>query len=198
MKIKSAEYVGSFVHMKDLPPENFPEIAIVGRSNVGKSSLINKVLNRKKLAKKSSTPGKTRTINYYFINQSWYLVDLPGYGYARVSKAEKARWGKMIETYLREREILKGVLHLYDIRHKPSTDDLKMKQWLEHFQIPFLNVATKADKISRGAKPRHLKEISQTLNLPHHLIILFSAQSGEGVDQVLAEIQELLAPDMES
>lgn len=127
LKIKKAEFSGCYVDIKTLPPGDFPEVAMVGRSNVGKSSLINKIVNRKNLAKSSSTPGKTRTINYYKINDNWYMVDLPGYGYARVSKAEQEKWGKMIERYLSGRQQLRGVVQLVDIRHPPNENDILMK-----------------------------------------------------------------------
>ncbi|MDD4549569.1 MAG: ribosome biogenesis GTP-binding protein YihA/YsxC, partial [Syntrophomonadaceae bacterium] len=130
MIIKSADFKGVFVDIGDLPAGDMPEVALVGRSNVGKSSLINKIVNRRHLAKSSSTPGKTRTINYYLINDQWYMVDLPGYGFAKVSATEKVKWGKMVEKYLSERQQLRGVIQLVDIRHKPSEDDVLMKEWL--------------------------------------------------------------------
>ncbi len=194
MKIKSAEYAGTFVTVESLPQEDIPEVAIVGRSNVGKSSMINRAMNRKHLAKSSSTPGKTRTINMYLINKSFYLVDLPGYGYARAAKTERARWGRMIESYLKRREQLRGVILLVDIRHEPSSDDLLMKGWLEDNQIPYMVVATKSDKISRGRRKNHLEIIQKTLALPAELeIILFSADNGDGVETLLESISEAVA-----
>src|SRR5665647_847719 len=148
LQIKRAEYSGTFVDIGQLPEGDLPEIALVGRSNVGKSSLINKLVNRKKLAKSSSTPGKTRTINYYLINEQWYLVDLPGYGFAKVSKAEREKWGRMIENYLQNRSQVQGVIQLLDIRHAPNENDILMKNWLQHCDIPILMIATKADKVS--------------------------------------------------
>ncbi|NLB88150.1 MAG: YihA family ribosome biogenesis GTP-binding protein [Syntrophomonadaceae bacterium] len=193
MVIKQAEFVGSFVSFDQLPEDNLPEIALVGRSNVGKSSLINKILNRKKLAKSSSTPGKTRTINYYLINNEWYLVDLPGYGYAKVSKAEQARWAKMIETYLAKRESLRGVMHLIDIRHPPTNNDITMKDWLMSVELPVLVVATKADKISRGAQSKHLAQIRRGLDMQSGIIpIAFSAETGQGVEEVHKALEEIL------
>ncbi len=193
MIIKKAEFKGVFVDIKQLPEEALPEIALVGRSNVGKSSLINKLVNRKKLAKSSSTPGKTRTINYYLINDEWNMVDLPGYGYAKVSKLERAKWGKMIEAYLSQRQQLKGVLQILDIRHPPSSEDLMMKDWLSHHAIPVLLVATKADKISRGARAKHLAVIRKDLKIPAgQLPICFSAETGEGVDDIKEALQETL------
>lgn len=198
LQIKKAEFVCSFVDIKNLPEDNLPEIALVGRSNVGKSSLINKVVNRKNLAKSSSTPGKTRMLNYYIINTEWYMVDLPGYGYAKVSKTERDKWGKMIESYLSNREQLRGVVQLLDIRHPPSANDILMKEWLEHYEVPVLLVATKADKVSRNEKQKNVGVIRKTLQLTsEQKPILFSAQSGEGVDEVKAALAELLKPSEE-
>lgn len=190
--IKKAEYIGSYVEMKQLPLDMLPEIAIVGRSNVGKSSLINKTVNRKKLAKSSSTPGKTQTINYYLLNDDLYLVDLPGYGYARVSKTQKLQWQKMIEKYLKERQQLKGVILLLDIRHEPGENDKQMKDWLAQLEIPILVIATKSDKISRGARNKHTSAIRKTLNLPG-LPLCFSAETGEGVEEVLEALEEIMS-----
>ncbi|MBO8158797.1 MAG: YihA family ribosome biogenesis GTP-binding protein [Thermosyntropha sp.] len=193
MKVKKAEFKGSFVDLKQLPDEDNLEIALVGRSNVGKSSLINKVVNRKNLAKSSSTPGKTRTINFYMINDSWYFVDLPGYGFARVSKTERLKWNRMIEGYLSKRKQLKGVIQLLDIRHVPTENDVLMKDWLLHYEIPLLLVATKADKISKGARQKHLNQIRKALDLePEDILLPFSAATGEGVGEILAAIEELL------
>ncbi|MGE5391824.1 MAG: ribosome biogenesis GTP-binding protein YihA/YsxC [Deltaproteobacteria bacterium] len=193
MRIKNAEFKGVFVDMKSLPNEQLPEIALVGRSNVGKSSLINKLANQRHLAKSSSTPGKTRTINYYLINNEWYMVDLPGYGYARVSKAEQQKWGKMIENYLSKREQLRGVIQLLDIRHEPSENDVLMQEWLLHCEVPVLMVATKADKISRGARPKHINAIRRKLNLSgQDSVLVFSAETGEGSEEILSAIAELL------
>ncbi|HWP97175.1 MAG TPA: ribosome biogenesis GTP-binding protein YihA/YsxC [Syntrophomonadaceae bacterium] len=193
MIIKQAEYSGTYVNLESLPVDQKLEVALVGRSNVGKSSLINKLVNRRGLAKSSSTPGKTRTINYYQINQSWYMVDLPGYGYARVSKKEKDRWGQMVDRYLEQRGQLRGVLMLLDIRHEPNRNDVIMKEWLEHKEIPFLLVATKADKISRGARSKQLALIRRTLDLKEQDIpVCFSAQTGEGVEELKQMLQELL------
>jgi len=193
MIIKSAEFKGAFVDWNKLPEMDLPEIALVGRSNVGKSSLINKILNRRNLAKSSSTPGKTRTINFYLINQSFHLVDLPGYGYAKVSRTEQQKWGQIIENYLKNRKQLRGVIHLIDIRHEPGENDALMKEWLSHYDIPILLVATKADKISRGARQKHLQAISRKLNLDSDFKpLVFSAQTGEGTKDLHAAIEEVL------
>jgi len=193
--VKKAEFVSSFVDIKSLPADNLPEIALVGRSNVGKSSLINKLVNRKNLAKSSSTPGKTRTLNYYLINGAFYMVDLPGYGYARVSKQEQNKWGKTIEKYLSSRQQLRGVIQLLDIRHPPTENDIMMKQWLEHHQIPILLIATKTDKVSRNEKNKNLAVIKKALDLePDQSPITFSAENGEGVNEVKEALEEILTP----
>lgn len=193
--VKKAEFISSFVDMKSLPDTGLPEIALVGRSNVGKSSLINKVVNRKNLAKSSSTPGKTRTLNYYLINSAFYIVDLPGYGFARVSKGERDKWGKMIEKYLSSRKQLRGVIQLLDIRHPPTENDIMMKQWLEHYEIPILLIATKTDKVSRNEKSKNLAVIRKSLNLePDQIPITFSAENGEGVNEVKEALEDILNP----
>lgn len=191
LQIKEAEYIGSYVNLSQLPEGDLPEIALVGRSNVGKSSLINKFVNRKKLAKSSATPGKTRTINYYLLNKQWYMVDLPGYGFAKVSKAEKEKWGRMIESYLQKRSQLRGVIQLLDIRHRPSENDILMKKWLQNCSLPILLVATKADKISRGSRQKNLNIIKKTLEL-EETPLCFSAESGEGVDELIDAVAEII------
>jgi len=191
LHIKQAEYIGSFVNLGQLPEGELPEIALVGRSNVGKSSLINKLVNRRHLAKSSSTPGKTRTINYYLMNEQWYMVDLPGYGFAKVSKAEREKWGKMIENYLQNRPQVQGVIQLLDIRHAPNENDKLMKNWLQHCGIPVLLVATKADKISRGGRQKYLSLIKKTLGLTE-TPLYFSAETGEGIDELAEAIAEIL------
>ncbi|MGR6835355.1 ribosome biogenesis GTP-binding protein YihA/YsxC [Syntrophomonas erecta] len=194
LKIKQAEFIGVYVDLKLLPGDNKPEIAVVGRSNVGKSSFINRLANQRNLAKSSSTPGKTRTINYYQINQEWYMVDLPGYGFAKVSRAEQRRWGQLIENYLSQRKQLKGVILLVDIRHSPSQGDMMMMDWLIHYQIPVLIVANKADKISRGARPKYLTVIRKAFNLAaSESPIAFSAVKGDGMDEILEQLQEILS-----
>lgn len=197
--IKKAEFAGVYVDFNQLPADGLAEIAIAGRSNVGKSSLINKLVNRKKLAKSSSTPGKTRTINYYLINEQFYLVDLPGYGYAKVSKSEKLKWNQMVENYLAKRKELKGVIQLLDVRHEPSENDVLMKEWLSSHNIPILIVANKLDKISRGNRAKQFALIRKALGLQaDELPLAFSAQSGEGVEELKAALEEILEVNKET
>ncbi|GIM44642.1 putative GTP-binding protein EngB [Collibacillus ludicampi] len=185
MKIKSAEFTISAVKPEQYPEGNQPEIALAGRSNVGKSSLINRMLNRRNLARTSSKPGKTQTLNYYHINQQFYFVDLPGYGFARVPQAIKAQWSKMIEHYLSKRENLKLVLQLVDIRHAPSKEDVAMYEWLNHYGLPKVVIATKADKISRGQWQKHMKIIRNALQMdPSVPFIPFSAETGQGKEEL--------------
>lgn len=195
MKITQAEFVISAAKRDQLPKDALPEIALAGRSNVGKSSLINRMINRRNLARTSSVPGKTQTLNYYRINEAFYFVDLPGYGYAKVSKAQRAQWGKLIEGYLLGREYLKLVLHVVDLRHPPTADDRMMADWLKHFDIPSAVVATKADKISKGRVPSHLKRIRQDLELASDtMLIPFSAETGQGREELWEYIQQSLLP----
>ena len=163
MIIKSSEFIISAVKRNQYPVDNRVEIAFVGRSNVGKSSIINALTNRKKLAKVSQTPGKTKLINFFLINNDFYLVDLPGYGYAKVSKKEQESWGRTIETYLTGREELKRVVLLVDSRHKPTADDITMYNWIKHFGYECVVIATKADKISRGQYQKHMSIIRKKL-----------------------------------
>lgn len=194
MKITKAEYTISAVGPAQYPAENEPEIALVGRSNVGKSSLINKFLNRKDLARTSSQPGKTRALNFYHINDAWYFVDLPGYGYAKVSKEIRSVWSKFIDRYLNNRPQLAGIVMLVDIRHIPSENDKAMFEWLEQCGIPFIIVAAKADKISRGNWLKHRKAIAQKLkpsavDLP---IVAASVLTGAGMEEFTAWVEERL------
>lgn len=185
MKISSSEFIISAVGPKQYPETGLPEVALVGRSNVGKSSLINCFLNRNNFARTSSRPGKTGQLNYYLINNAFYFVDLPGYGFAQVSKDVKAQWGKMIEAYLNNRREIRAVIQLVDMRHPPSADDETMHNWLMSKNIPTLVVATKADKISRGQWQKHLKAIKEGLDLPGMDVILpFSAETREGRDEL--------------
>ncbi|KAB3534778.1 YihA family ribosome biogenesis GTP-binding protein [Alkaliphilus pronyensis] len=185
MKIKTSEIVMSAVSPKQYPEGILPEIAFVGRSNVGKSSTINTLLCRKKLARISSSPGKTRTINFYLINEEFYLVDLPGYGYAKVSKDERASWGKIIETYLSTRSNLHEVILLVDIRHQPTKDDQLMYDWIKHYGFGRIVVATKSDKISRSQTHKQFKVIREKLKMaPEDIILPISSLKKEGIDQL--------------
>lgn len=191
MKVSKAELVISAVSSKQYPQDALPEIVLAGRSNVGKSSFINKMVGRKNLARTSSKPGKTQTLNFYQINDLFRFVDVPGYGFARVSKAEREKWGKFIEEYFLTRENLRLAVLIIDIRHRPTADDRLMYDWLCHHQIPTLIVATKMDKIARGKVDKHVKEIRDTLSLDKTPIIPFSAETGQGKDQVWKHITEL-------
>lgn len=196
MIIHKAEYTVSAVNLTHYPEHGEPEIALAGRSNVGKSSLINKFLNRKNLARTGNTPGKTQMLNFYHINDEWYFVDLPGYGYAKVSKEVHSQWGKMMEDYFSTRANLRAVLQVVDIRHKPSLEDQEMQFFLRNRGIPVLVVATKSDKIAKGQWPRYLKVIAQALELPDwHLILPYSADSGTGVEELHQAIEEILTEE---
>ncbi|MDQ0161166.1 ribosome biogenesis GTP-binding protein YihA/YsxC [Aeribacillus alveayuensis] len=184
MNIKKAEIVISAVKPQQYPKGNLPEIALAGRSNVGKSSFINKMIHRKNLARTSSKPGKTQTLNFYLINEKFYFVDVPGYGYAKVSKKEREAWGKMIETYLTTRKQLKAVVLLVDVRHPPTKDDIMMYEFLKYYKMPTIVVATKADKIPKGKWSKHVKIIKEALHLhPNDEFILFSAETGYGKEE---------------
>ena len=179
-----------------LPQTGRPEVAFAGKSNVGKSSLINGLMNRKALARTSSEPGKTQTINFYNVNDVMYLVDLPGYGFARVSKEESARWGRMIEKYLHTSQDLKAVFLLVDIRHAPGANDKMMYQWIVDSGFKPIIIATKLDKIKRSQVQKQLKLIRTTLEvLPDTLMIPFSAQTKQGRDEIWAVIDEFLTEE---
>jgi GTP-binding protein len=180
MKIQSATFVRSAVDKTGWPKDARPQVAFVGRSNVGKSSLINNLLNRKGLVKTSSKPGKTREINFFDINGSFYFVDLPGFGYARAPGRVQRSWGPMIETYLTECEDLKLVVFLIDIRHDPGENDRSMQVWLNESGLPVQHVITKADKVVRGNRQKHLKLIADGLQLDRATMIEYSATTGEG------------------
>ncbi|WP_054956399.1 ribosome biogenesis GTP-binding protein YihA/YsxC [Paenibacillus dakarensis] len=190
MKVTKSEFVISAVGPDQYPADALPEVALAGRSNVGKSSLINRMLARKNLARTSSTPGKTQQLNYYRANDAVYLVDFPGYGYAKVSKSQRAAFGEMIERYLLNREELKLVLLVVDLRHPPSKDDVSMYEWLQYYNRDVCVVATKADKIPRSRWPKHMKMVKETLGFkPHHSMVLFSSETGLGKDELWETIQ---------
>ncbi|MCP1159987.1 ribosome biogenesis GTP-binding protein YihA/YsxC [Bacillus infantis] len=184
MKVNSAEIVISAVKPAQYPEESLPEFALAGRSNVGKSSFINKMLNRKNLARTSSKPGKTQTLNFYLINEMMHFVDVPGYGYAKVSKKEREAWGRMIETYFTSREQLKAAVLIVDLRHPPTKDDIMMYDFLKHHGIRCIIIATKADKIPKTKRQKHFKITKETLELElGDDIVLFSSETGEGKDE---------------
>ncbi|CAM3933346.1 ribosome biogenesis GTP-binding protein YihA/YsxC [Lederbergia lenta] len=185
MKVNNVELVISAVKPEQYPAEGFPEFALAGRSNVGKSSFINKMINRKSMARTSSKPGKTQTLNYYKIEEALYFVDVPGYGFAKVSKREREAWGQMIETYFTSREELCAVLLIVDLRHPPTKDDINMYDFLKYYQLPCIVIATKADKIPRGKWEKHATVIRKNLDLvKEDEIIVFSSETAEGKDKV--------------
>jgi GTP-binding protein len=190
MKITSAEFVKSAFSSKDWPKDGRPEIAFLGRSNVGKSSLLNSLLQRRGLARTSNTPGRTQSINYFLINDSFYFVDLPGYGFAKVSKAMRAGWGTMAEEYLSERETLKLCIQLVDSRHAPSKLDLQLHEWLLFHERPRVVVATKSDKLSSNELTKQMKVLKGELSGSD--VLPYSSQTGKGRDPVWAVIESSL------
>ena len=193
MVIKKAELEAVAVKKNQYPEDNTAEIAFAGRSNVGKSSLLNLLTNRRSLARVSGNPGKTRTINFYLINDAFRIVDLPGYGYAKLSKSVTENWGAMMEAYFQNRQGLKKVVQLVDIRHAPSAQDQQMYDYLRHYGLDGIVVATKADKVSRNELQKCIKTIRQTLKLgPEDLVIPVSALKKTGYEELLAEIEKLL------
>ena len=192
--IKQAKFIVSVADKKNIPDYNVPEIAIAGKSNVGKSSLINYLTNQKKLAKTSSEPGRTRLLNYFQINNGeYYFVDLPGYGFAKVSKTEKAKWGDLIETYLSASPNLKNVFVLLDIRHEPTQDDLTMIDYLYKTSTPFTLIATKADKLSKQQTRKALMTISSVTGVGVDNIIVTSVQARVGKDEIEKRIDQILS-----
>jgi GTP-binding protein len=193
MKVNEAQFIISAVGPSQYPNDALPEIALAGRSNVGKSSLINRLIQRKNLARTSSQPGKTQTLNYYLINADLYFVDLPGYGYAKVSKTKREVWGKFIEDYLLKREEIKLLLLLVDLRHPPSKDDIGMYEWLKHVDVPICVVATKADKIPKSKWQKHLKIVRDALIFdPSDRLIIFSSETGLGKDELWQVIMDAI------
>ncbi len=193
MLIKKASLETVAYREKDLPLDGLPEIAFLGRSNVGKSSLINRLLGRKKLAYTSSTPGKTRALYFYRINDAFYFVDLPGYGYAKAGKEEQRAWAALIESYLENRKPLCGAVHIVDCRHRPTADDLLMSGWLRFHHLATVTVASKSDKLSRGALAKQLPEIKARLELgTADQLLSFSARTGEGKERLWSALLVLL------
>ena len=192
MIVKSAEFVKSGTRPAHYPPGDLPEIAFAGRSNVGKSSLINTILNRKSLVRTSRTPGRTQLINFFLVNGCFTLVDLPGYGFAQVPLAVKKEWGPMMETYLSRRENLKGVVLILDIRRVPTAEDRQMLDWLRAYGIPPILVITKCDKVSKNERARQAALIAANLKVDKGELSFFSALNREGVDDIWERIEEVL------
>ena len=192
MKITSAEFVTSATKPSQYPPEGSPEIAFAGRSNVGKSSLINVLVNRKRLVKTSSTPGRTQLVNFFDINDYITFVDLPGYGYAKVPASVRKKWGPMIETYLSGRNTLKGVVVILDIRRTPREEEHNLIEWLEHYAIPSILVLTKTDKLSKIKLAKQRAAVARSLALDPKDLILFSAKSRAGRKEVWKAIELIL------
>lgn len=192
MKVQNVELTISAVSPAQYPNEGFPEIALSGRSNVGKSSLINTLINRKGLARTSSQPGKTQTLNFYNIESELYFVDVPGYGYAKVSKKDREKWGQMIERYFSDRPVLRGVISLVDGRHEPTELDCQMIDFLHHYDLPILVCATKMDKIPRGKWNRTESQIRKKLALnPQDEIVLFSSVTKAGKEEVWNWVEKM-------
>jgi GTP-binding protein len=193
MIIRSAEFIKSAYTPAHYPPASGPEIAFAGRSNVGKSSLINALLNRKKLAKTSNTPGRTQSINFFRINDAFCFVDIPGYGYAKVPMAVRRRWAPMVETYLAKRQNLAAVVMIMDIRRMPGPEDQTLAEWLAHYHIPTLFVLTKADKLKRSKQISQKKQIADTLDIGPEDLILFSAKTRLGRNRLWEALTALLS-----
>jgi GTP-binding protein len=192
MKVTSAEFITSAVKRSDYPEELLPEVAFAGRSNVGKSSLINTLVNRKHLVRTSSSPGRTQTLNFFRINNQVHFVDLPGYGFAKVPLKVKAQWKTMVESYLKNRKTLQLVIILVDIRRTPSSDDASLMRWLENFGIPFLIVLTKTDKLSQNKCSAQQKIIRDFLLLKREEVVCFSAVTRKGRQEILKRITSIL------
>lgn len=193
MIIKTPTFLTSVADNRNLVKSDLPQIAISGKSNVGKSSFINMLTGRRKLAKTSSTPGRTRLINYFNIDEKFLLVDLPGFGYAKVAKTEKEKWGELIEGYILNEQKLKRIIHLVDCRHEPGDNDYMMVNFLYHNQIPFNIVLTKADKITRSAQLNQKKMIARSFKMTENDIILTSSETKQGKEEVLKLIESIIS-----
>lgn len=194
MHVKSAEFITSAVKPVQYPSSDLPEVAFAGRSNVGKSSLINKLVNRKRLVKTSSTPGRTQLINFFQVNGQLSLVDLPGYGYAKVPAAVKKQWGPMVEAYIAHRPNLKGVVLLMDLRRTPREEEFNLLDWLHHHEIPTILVLTKADKLSKTKRKKQCRIAAEALGVETDDFVLFSAKTGLGKEdlwQLIEQVAEL-------
>ena len=192
MEVRNVSLETVAVSKNQYPESGLPEISFVGRSNVGKSSLINTMINRKALARTSKTPGKTRTINFYNVEDLLYFVDLPGYGYAKISRSESEKWGEMIENYLKGRDQLKAIIMLVDIRHEPTANDKMMYEWLKHYKHTVIIVATKIDKISKGSRDKYYSVIKKTLGLTQDDILIgFSSETKDGKDKLWMALEKM-------
>jgi len=193
MIIRSVEFVTSAVHKEGYPVDNLPEIVLSGRSNVGKSSFINSILNRKNFAYTSSQPGKTQTLNFFKINEAFYFVDVPEYGYAKVSKADRQKFGEIIEEYLVYRKELSLVVQLVDFRHAPSEDDVIMYNYLKNYNIPVLVIGTKLDKVAKTQRPKHIKLIKNTLKMDSNdIFVPYSSETKENIDIVFGILAQYI------
>ncbi|EAE1650594.1 YihA family ribosome biogenesis GTP-binding protein [Listeria monocytogenes] len=191
MDVNNVELIISAVRPEQYPETDLPEYALAGRSNVGKSSFINTMIRRKSMARISQKPGKTQTLNFYKIEEALFFVDVPGYGFAKVSKTEREKWGVMIETYITSREQLRGVIQIVDLRHKPTEDDRMMYEFLKYYDIPVIVVATKADKIPRSKWQKNAKIVRETLDFdPDDKFVLFSSETKMGKDEAWQFIKE--------
>ena len=200
MNITRSRFVTSLAQLKPFPGQGLPEIALAGKSNVGKSSLINGFARSSHLARTSSEPGKTRLVNFYLLNESFFLVDLPGYGFARAPRHEREKWGSMIEGYLEGSQYLRHVFQLVDIRHEPTQDDVMMVEYLRHYDIPFSVIATKADKLSKAQRSRSIPVICRTLQVQPWEVLTWSSLKGDGREALLSKVESIVqpAPDPES
>ncbi|EAW7070856.1 YihA family ribosome biogenesis GTP-binding protein [Listeria monocytogenes] len=191
MDVNNVELIISAVRPEQYPETDLPEYALAGRSNVGKSSFINTMIRRKSMARISQKPGKTQTLNFYKIEEAFFFVDVPGYGFAKVSKTEREKWGVMIETYITSREQLRGVIQIVDLRHKPTEDDRMMYEFLKYYDIPVIVIATKADKIPRSKWQKNAKIVRETLDFdPDDKFVLFSSETKMGKDEAWQFIKE--------
>ncbi|EDH0745505.1 YihA family ribosome biogenesis GTP-binding protein [Listeria monocytogenes] len=191
MDVNNVELIISAVRPEQYPETDLPEYALAGRSNVGKSSFINTMIRRKSMARISQKPGKTQTLNFYKIEEALFFVDVPGYGFAKVSKTEREKWGVMIETYITSREQLRGVIQIVDLRHKPTEDDRMMYEFLKYYDIPVIVIATKVDKIPRSKWQKNAKIVRETLDFdPDDKFVLFSSETKMGKDEAWQFIKE--------
>ena len=195
MIIRSAKFICSAVTPEQYPLSDLPEVAFAGRSNVGKSSLINKILSRKKLVRTSKTPGRTQLLNFFEINGSWRFVDLPGYGYAKVPEEVRKRWRPMVETYLLSRPNMKGIVLILDVRRDPSAEDLTLWRWLQANGIEVITVITKVDKLSKNKRNKQMASIAKSLGCKSEQLLQFSAVSGQGSDALWQALFPLLEAD---